>query len=559
MKTILAFTIAVALAFPAGAAAEPWLSYGTYEPDTVLDTPDYMWQDAPGSITNRVYFNAYTTWGDPGNNGAFINPNVGAARTNIDLAGPIYWEAVFGVWTDCNGDGYVGMAETAVREYSASVLLDDTLCPGSSGRITAWPAGANNYNGWVTELIPIANAVASNGDTRVYRDPEALVWADTGKPDASVGPPGTQCQGRARGDAQSTGGLLWNLDCQGNGIGLISTINEVDTATGLDLGGGDDPRQWDSVLNQPTFGSDSSDRSAVYAQDCNAEPLYVTGDLPGDDLDNVALLRPVPANPVGDPTTATLPGTLNYTAESIWTPPGTFGPNAGTDPNDQNSPNCNFEDDAGQDFYEFFEGNVDVPPYNGKDAAWQNFRFQTATRGSIPANLVRSGSSGAPTDLGITALGVECGPSSCFESAWFGGTGTYLPPIVATRANIDPENPANSDVGAGLPAAPYFTFYAYTGAAVSSIGLKSPGGQGVYGAPQCGDNVAGMHNGWNCDPNAWYARSDGSQPPLPGGVGVRARVGQIYNHRDVDCFDGRIGDTGLGASPAYYGPAPCER
>ena len=554
-STLTTLAVALALSVPVGTAT--WLSYGTYEPDTALDTADLMWHDAPGAIKNRIYFNGFTTWGNSGANGGWINPNVGAAQTNIDLTGSVDFEAILGVWTDCNRDGYVGMAETAVREYHSALLLDTSLCPPTSGNVAIWQGG-NNYNGWVTELIPIGNGFTENGDRKLYRDPGALVWAEPGKPDDPWPDPGVQCLGRKRGDSQTTGGLLWQADCQGNGVALaagarlpiVKTINDVDAVLGLGIGMGDDPANSDSPLNQPTFGGDESEKSAVFVQDCSAEPLLVTPDLPGDDLDDVVLLRPVPANPVSsDPTQATVPGTMNYTTESTWGGPG--------DPEGD----CDTTNDDGQDFYGMLEGNPDVPPYNGKDAAWDNFRFQTASRGSIPANAVRSGASGASTDLGITQLGMECSSSQCLESTWMGDARTYVTPIVQTRSALNVDDPLASDIGADVANAQYYTFYAYTSSALDAFNLKAPGGSGVYGGPQCGDNDEGRHNGWNCDAYWWYRLADGSevQPDPNAQISTYAKVHQPYNHRDVDCFDGNVGAAGIGVSPAFYGPNPCQR
>lgn len=550
-RTSTLTTLAVAALLAAPAVAATWESYGDYEPNTVLDTSDLMWAEDPGQITDRVYFNAYMQMITPAGqaNGGFVNPNVGSARTNIDAPGPQYWEAVLGVWVDCNGDGYIGMAETAVREYSAALLLDDTLCPPVDGPRTQWVPGAHNYNNWVTELIPIGNKLTTNADKRIYKDLESMIWGDVGKPDAQ--PTGSSCNvNPARGQIQSTGGVLSYVDCQGS-RGLTVALNEAFRDAGQHDLVFDDParpQDSDSPLNVPTFGEAGTEHSAVYVQDCDAEPLFVTGDLPGDDADNAVLLRPVPADPVNmDPTSWTVPGTLNATYEVL--------PRTGAQ--DSNANDCNTANDRGEDFYGLVEGDFQGTGIPKTKSNW-NFNFSTATRGSLPVNFVPAdvgggGGAGAmPTDAGVELLGTGCSATSCMQSSWGADsyTSSYQPPILVTRADAE-----TGEVGVDIAGAAWFTFYAHVGPTIQGA-FALPGGTSTYGAAQCGDNSDGIHSNWQCDSSLWYILPSGEQQPE---FRPLARPGQVYELRDVDCFDGNVGAAGVAIEPAGLGPSPCER
>lgn len=548
-KNVTLTTIAAAALLLAPAAAATWSSYGAYEPDTPWDVRSLMWHDAPGTVTNRVYFNAFVQYVDGGPNGGVINPNVGMLKTRFDPVGERAFEAVLGVWTDCNQDGYIGMAESAVREYKSEVLeatFGSSICPPSAGHAigAAWD-GSNNYNGWVSELIPIGNKETKKADKRVWKDDEAMVWGDPGQPNDAAAQVERGCSTfPGRGHGHNVGGILFAADCegrrtvQGQPASVLDTFDLVGGPAGL--GWGEDPESSGSPLNVE-FGSDESQHSAVYVQDCDAEPILTTGkDLPGDDQDDVVLLRPAPANPIGDPGSATVPGTLNYTQESIGVLPDDTDGRGNV-----STSNCDFEDDSGNDFYSNIESNPAASQVDGKNRATWNFAFNTATRGSLPVNFIPSGAgaAGIPTDLGVEATTAGCTHSGCMQSFWVGtGTAIYTPPV--TRSTTDPT----------IADAPHYSFYAFVGAATLDRGFVTPGGSGTYGAAQCGANEDGEHNGWNCNSAEWYLLEDGTPQvetrPL-------ARVGDTYLFRDVDCYDGGAGDLGVGISPAFYGEKPC--
>lgn len=177
-----------------------WTSGGDSEPSTIYDGPSLMWPSAPTG-DGGVYFNVAAVVG-AGGTGFVVNPNVAALETRNEPVGAETFVATLGVWADCNGDGYVGNLEGAAREYASELLFRTDICPPSSGSESSWN-GEHNYNGWVTELIPIGNAETTPVDLRLYLDASAAVWGDYGRP----APREETCGGGA-GDS-----LLRILDC----------------------------------------------------------------------------------------------------------------------------------------------------------------------------------------------------------------------------------------------------------------------------------------------------------------------------------------------------------
>lgn len=117
-----------------------------------------MWRDAPlDPAARRVYFSA---------NWLPLHPG-GPLPTHALVA-------YFGVWLDCNGDGYVGSAAIAAETYPSRLLTDARRCPLSS---------PHHVEGVVTEFLWIGPG--SNG----LADDAARVWMDWGRPgEASVLP-----------------------------------------------------------------------------------------------------------------------------------------------------------------------------------------------------------------------------------------------------------------------------------------------------------------------------------------------------------------------------------
>lgn len=181
MRSFLVLAALLLANVPSSSAT--WSFQGDAEPSTPYDGPAFMWGGpAEAGVRGRVYFNVVTLVGSTGAGGGVANPNVAALGSRIAPFGAVTHEAMLGVWVDCNQDGDVGLAESAVREYSSALLTDDSLCPPVSGSPNAWVPGAHNYNAWVSEYVPIGNGQALATDRRVYRDDEAMVWGDRGRP-----------------------------------------------------------------------------------------------------------------------------------------------------------------------------------------------------------------------------------------------------------------------------------------------------------------------------------------------------------------------------------------
>ncbi|HET6403245.1 MAG TPA: hypothetical protein VFH78_01255 [Candidatus Thermoplasmatota archaeon] len=554
-NSLLALAAVTLLAAPAHAT---WMYAGSYEPSTSYDTEDWMWQTAPAPGEKKIYFSGmsqYLAVTDP----ATLNPNVGLLETRIEVSNAEHHEAFLGVWVDCNGDGYIGLAESALREYPASLLLDDAVCPATLGPANGWTAGAHNYNNWVSELIPIGRDGLIAVDRRMYIDDEARVWADHHRPDEApwirpcpVGP-------QPRGTYQSTGGFLNFLDCR---VDILGVANLVLAETGDPLGwrfaDPDDART--GFLGQhATFGNESEEHRAVTVWDCsrqtrvgdvlNQTPVGPLTPSALNSVHNMRVAEPSPEVENTDDPVRRVAATVNHTYEGFMVLGGT-----GRD--------CDTSNDFGHDLYDTWCGTtpycigegdrVGSDPKNKKESHF-NMGFETAPRGSLPwaapTPLNLHGSGGASGDTaGLTWGGSRWSAGSYWSTKpGFGTIRTQLSDLEGSRVEVSPGY--------------WLTFYAYVGEATLERGLRLPGGEGVYGSWQCGSNTSGIHNGWNCDRDAWYVNPDGSpyQPTVPAELERHelARPGDPYNLRDVDCYDGGIGALGLGVQPAYYGPEPC--
>jgi hypothetical protein len=172
--------------------------------------------------------------------------------------------ALLGVWKDCNADGYVGLAESAVETYRSELLaqwpfVGDSICPVGS---------PFNDGAWVDEYLAIgmvdpceyegdayraahcpsdlygfqfnfdAQSGSDAGTVPAYNpSPRDLylngtyVWGDNGLPGAAPSP---ACPLRplARGTTASTGGLLGFADCR-DGHALVATFDAVAEANAL--------------------------------------------------------------------------------------------------------------------------------------------------------------------------------------------------------------------------------------------------------------------------------------------------------------------------------------
>lgn len=534
-----------------------WSANGAFEPDTPFDIyHGRMWTDpdtAPGG--SKVYFNAVIGAGS-------TSPNVGATGSRI-IPATVTFSAWLGVWKDCNQDGYIGHAESALVDYSAALLLDLSVCPDGE----AW-----NRGGWVGEFIPLAPRTQSNPNTfpRLKTDMEATIWGDFGRPDVPPDPT-VACFNAPlpRGMLDSTGGILLVVDCQLD-YNIARIITETDQTTQLGIGfdgeGGyyrpdqdcDNPlnQQLDMYGDSPCNDEDAgllegrTGRRMVDVWDCAQKgqekfidvrdptaapgkrgqlsyipdpetgepilyitdndgtfgvPFLVTGGGVYAEFDNGNPLRPGLNDPDGS-----LADSLTHVSDGT-------GPCAGAEG----------ADGLGEPL---LNGNVRIDPLSGKRK--QDFSFKFTIPGTNCAGVCIGPLATAPGNFGLGKQG----------AAWTADE-SYGPPTafangVVRRSDLTPAG------------ANWFTFYARVGVTTLSSASLVTGVPAYYGANPCGSEIAGVHNGWDCAPSNWYNVALGGRANAKG-----ERPGARYHLIDTDCYDGNTG-IGVFASPAILSNHP---
>ncbi|HET6403246.1 MAG TPA: hypothetical protein VFH78_01260 [Candidatus Thermoplasmatota archaeon] len=552
-RTLIAILTTALLALPAASAT--WYFAQSYEPSTEYDTELWMFQDPPPVTEQRVYFAAESHYLFA--LGPYISPNVGLLHSRIEVSNGEHHSAMLGVWRDCNGDGYVGAAETAVREYPASLLLSEEACPATTGPANGWTAGAHNYNGWVSELIPIGRDGLIAVDRRMYLDDDVRVWGDYHRPDEAPFHRPCPLSPQPRGTYQSTGGAINFVDCRADIIGLMN-IAFAETGDPLNLRFSDTDDARSGPLGQiQTFGPEDSEQRTLTVWDCSSRTRV------GDELNKTPLgplapaavhnLEFAEAEPKLERTDDPLRGvaaTYNHTFEGVMVAGGT-------------GRNCDTSDDFGHDFYSttcptfvYCVGEDDFNGINPKDKreAHFNMRFDSGQRGIQSAIL-------GPRDpiFGTGGIAADGGLRWGGGGTWSVGSYWLTKPGFGTiRTHLQDPSNATVEPAGGL----YFTWYAYVPENLTARGFKLPGGEGVYASWHCGSNTSGVHNGFNCNKALWYLNPTGT-PSCPTCAAELERhelalPGDPYNLRDVDCYDGGIGALGIGVQPAYYGPRPCS-
>ncbi|MEA3199696.1 MAG: hypothetical protein QOE90_1124 [Thermoplasmata archaeon] len=574
MRRILnwsAVAIATVMIMPAGFAT--WAAYGGLEPDNHYDRDGgMMWQNAPTTETNKVYFHV---WADEISSDVSPNSATLGSRmeggVQVDGAGFNNggFDAEMGVWVDCNHDGYIGLADGALREYQAQVsaaaghAIDPAICPdlndapANAGRIHY-----DSASGWVTEMIPIAyardnfgNAHAISTDYRTISDLSAKVWGEGVQPttfDWGSATGGGCIGGFANGDLGHTGGIMRHEDCGGALGDAVHDDLAAEDPTGTVAGTAEPstyyapggpadrpvPGMGDGTVSTPDrSGSDDSRNSIVSGeQDCNADPavdlttyLQDTNNQ-GSGTGKRGIRAPggVHTNPQG-----TVPGTVNETHEELFA----------TD-------DCKTSDDGGQDFYgtvgERQSYDEIAPPYTAyKTGAGFNFGFRPwNNRQGTAINGCGAGATGkacgTPADAGLPEVYNTVGVGGNLWSVG-PGSGTSTGGVVTDRSTTPPT--------ATLDFFPihWYTFYAYTGAS----GVSTPGA-GTYGTEWCTNGIGGgapPTNGWDCDPADWYMDLTLDPPQKVAHADLLGTVGDAYNLRDVQCYDSTVAGRGSSENP----------
>jgi hypothetical protein len=552
LRKTLSLVAAAVAAVMVAPGAMAWYSYGSNEPDNHFDRdPAFMFQGLP-SGSNQVYFNVFS-----GVSGG-VSPNSATLGDRL-ATGLDSFSALLGVWVDCNHDGYVGMADGALREYRAEVAnldsahkVDTTICPVVPDDAAHAGMGLHNSNGWITEMIPLGSSSQNHGtvsstDHRTAYDRFAMVWGENGDPglhEVAPGAPGCPSLLGSEDQIKHTGGILTHQDCGSSSADAIrstlvsqdptGTLNAIPVPSSLYAPGG----PADQPVPQAVSGDDGSSHSYVNGlADCSKDPLVDTSTVTthpnsGEGKSGVRPPGSPSVNPNGDAR-----GTANYTHEIT--------------PDDD----CNTANDQGRDFDSGLgfanvvarDSGVDTTNVY-KSTAGMLFSFRPwNSRVGTAKNGCGTGATGAacgtPQDAGLPQVYTYESTGDNMWSRTAGGPGLSIggPGIDVTRLTLDPS----------YAPALWYTFYA----SVSRTDVSTPGGVGTYGDEACtsgiGRNAPPTH-GWECDPNNWWL-IDGTHDHNLGYADTEghyyATVGDSYQFRDVDCYDETIASAG---SPTGY-------
>lgn len=554
MRTIVVILTALALSMPLAAAN--WSYRGSNEPDTIYDTPSFMYFDPdtnPSQSVNKLYFNGWARFLREGH----YNANVGALGSRVQP--PVAaMAAMLGYWKDCNNDGYVGFAESALIEYRVELLTATTgasICPPSTP-MKGQAIYPHNDGTWVRELIWLGptNGAMSSNPTNFYST-DTDVWADWGLPGGAAT---LVCPGGNQG-VRSTGALLEFVDCN-TYFRIARSLNDVEAQTGAPVGGWDpsniDNSDSEANVDNPAFAPLYGPAEPEGHEDEGDYRGYSGGFL-GRDADGenqrarlVTVVDCESNGPDASPSVNTPGDPLD---------PATY-PSAYESGNDTYEVVTQSGDDRCAASGESDEGlpyNAVHPtegytepqlPHAGRDSTDFIFTFNFGSRSTVPGGgTCRGGNNPAfaphpalgycpPADLGTSAERDD-GPVG---SAWRTNAqiNTY------TTTSREQLQGAEPDFGGY-----YFTFYARVGQTALDFGEEPNAVGNSYGSEACGANEGGIHGGWNCDPARWIVKCSEAESPL--GEERCPTVGWQYHLRDVDCWDGTVvRGTGVHASLA---------
>lgn len=574
----IAIALVVLTVAPVGAAG--WRAMGGLEPDTAQDAGGMFSEPDTTIDGRRVYFHGFEAVASTA-----LNPNVATIGSRLAPAPAAHHRALLGVWKDCNLDGYVGQAESAILDYRAELLLDVTLCPPMPGATTP----VHNDGRWVNELLMIGmvdpcereldsirtavcpGVTAFANNERVLYSSDTYVWADLGAP-GSI--PRAECilAPPPRGTTTGTGATIAYLDCQGE-RGLARQLNAADPdgALGLRFDDPERPEDSDSALNQrfPLTPFASEDGPGVLGDDPERRSftLWDCSDPKGTDLrhpdgpTSIGVVDPsggrlaaetfpwvIPyvitgvgfADEDGDPSTAgvlrvhvtdengsivTAPAADPSVDDPTWSSWSALAAAA-------DGPQGDCDAETGTPLDAAYLGdeleNAHAPVKEArKDRPSFTFVFYDGHRGINPSLDPTLGAT-TPSDGGLSAFDHD-------------RTGDGPMWNATAPAEEDPQLVSRDDL---RPApARYVTYYAHIGADVLDSGVELPlATPRVYGAENCGANTDGIHLGWVCDADLWWKDADGSDatPRYVRGERIGRVPGDLYHMRDVDCYDGEV-------------------
>ncbi|MFA5861571.1 MAG: hypothetical protein WDA16_07740, partial [Candidatus Thermoplasmatota archaeon] len=525
---------------------------GDFEPNMKRDIGDgwmYTATDTSSSqAVRQVYLNGFAS--QCAETCTAVNPNVATARSEFFTA-DINFKAMFGVWKDCNKDGYIGLGDQGLFEYRTELLLDVSVCPKQTTP-TPIPAiwmPSHNDGTWVREYIAInwLNKISVVGDMNKWNinDNKARVWADYGLPETAYLPTCPLIPVE-RGTLHTTGGMLHAFDCR-EGYTVTSTFNGVaDSNAALrPYSFSDHPRDQQNSASQANIKNpwgDQSDASNAQVWDCG-QP-QVTSVAIGKDPVIGGYMRvnvSMPKVPPGVTPGGSAAGTMNATGS------GFDKCSRDTDHPSANSPDGLIYEDSGG-YYHWGATMANTPYWLEYDVAGTPTKVQAddnlepgeGTRPAVPFAAVLGQSTPAPGDVAEIVAG---------DGIW-GATTQWTNPFFLQRYTLQ------------TGPVPH-TFYGYVSSdAIRDYGLSVPKGAsiGTYGKEACGA-IPGYNpvTNWQCNRAAWYIDSNGKDfdsrnarlgpdPTPPAGAGCNvndasgclrygSRAGDPYNLRDIDCYD----------------------
>lgn len=557
----------------ASTASAEWRAAGSLEPSTVQDRErGMMFPSADASAgPSQVYFNGFQTI-----EGTTVNPNVGATGSRVLTPGPAHQRAMLGIWKDCNADGHVGIAESALLEYRTELLLDDEACPVGS---------AHNDGRWVSEMIGIGMVDPCEYATSEVRAAECndlpgfhanehvlyangtRVWADVGVPGSP--PPGECPIAPPPGTTSGTGLLLAYLACQeGRRVETAIVAAGVDRellalpfpvtpfggpdAPGVLQHGGGAPSAtvWDCaqprqtavaeptgelgalVIADPTGGRLTGEQAAL--------PVVGKQTIFADEDGNAATpgTRTIPIADDGDLAWApAVAPSLNDPTASWWdaTEAALDGPRGDCDGESALRPYA---------LGPLVESGAPIVEEGRKDRASFSFTFYDGHRG-LNENIDFVLGPTTPSDAGLLYMRHGRGGAG---PLWSADAASANEPQLLTRGTLAPTG------------ALFWTYYATLGSAALSSGSRLPSDAiGIYGSEACGDNVDGVHGGWVCDASAWWrdALGNDARPRYLQGMPYAPLPGDLYHMLDVDCYDGYVAAGSVFASGALLAEGAC--